>query len=88
MGSVIRKEEWYLTYPEFCRIFIDKEQRRDDHVFMRTLDFFGATGHGPLVTTDAVDAITNPLDSLLEFIRSRKSAQRASGFDVRRENSQ
>jgi hypothetical protein len=43
MGAVVRKDDWYLSYPEFCRIFKDIDcADPNDHAFMRALDFYGA----------------------------------------------
>ncbi len=56
-------------------LFIDIEQpRRNDHVFMRTLDFFGA-GPGPLLTADWARSIAGALNALVSF--SKRSVHSA-----------
>jgi hypothetical protein len=55
MAAIVRKDDWYLSYPEFCSIFVDIDRfrrdgqvyRRDDHVLMRALDYFGAFNWPP-----------------------------------------
>jgi hypothetical protein len=79
MGALVRRDEWYISYPEFCRIFINIDHsRRDDHVFMRALDFFGGN---PLLTVEAAMLIIRALDSLLDFLsgerRTREAAEQA-----------
>lgn len=76
MGAIVKKDDWYISYPEFCRIFIDIEpSRRDDHVFMRALDFFGAQGGDdnrpshPLLTAEGAKSIAAVLDRLLDDLR-------------------
>jgi len=81
MGALVRRDDWYITYPEFCRIFVNIDHsRRDDHVFMRALDFFGAYAGGPLLTIDGAKSIIAALDSLLHFLfeerRTRHAAER------------
>ena len=75
MGSIVMKGDGYLTYPEFCMLFIDTNQpMRKDHVFMRALDFFGADP-GPLLTGDAARNIVDALDALENFLKAQQKAR-------------
>jgi hypothetical protein len=86
MGAIVRKEEWYLSYPAFCRMFIDTDSpRRKDHVFMRALDFFGACGDTddkdgrPLLRVGGAKAIVERLDSLLKVLRQEQAPTSSDG---------
>jgi hypothetical protein len=88
MGALVRKDEWYVSYPEFCRIFIDVDQpRRDDHAFMRALDVFGAYAGGPLLTAEGANSIVTALNALLTFLAeqraNRESAERNRRWEGR-----
>ncbi|HYI93324.1 MAG TPA: hypothetical protein VEX68_07255 [Bryobacteraceae bacterium] len=75
MAAIVRKEDGYLTYPEFCMLFIDIEQpRRNDHVFMRAMDFFGADP-GPLLTPEGARSIVGALESLVDFLKQQQEAR-------------
>ena len=75
MGAIVRKGDGYLSYPEFCTLFIDTSQpMRNDHVFMRALDFFGA-GPGPLLNSDGARSIADALDALVKFLRKQRTAR-------------
>jgi len=77
MGAIVRKKDGYLTYPEFCMLFIDIEQpRRNDHVFMRAMDFFGADP-GPLLTPEGARSIVNALETLVAFLKTQQEAREA-----------
>lgn len=90
MGAIVTKDQWYLSYPEFCRIFVDIEQsRRDDHAFMRVLDFYGAyddKNPQPLLSVEGADGIVTALNSLLSFLAeqraTREAAERERRFQV------
>jgi hypothetical protein len=86
MAAMIRKDDWYLSYPEFCSIFVDIDHfrrdgqvyRRDDHVFMRALDYFGAFNWPPrpLITSASATTIVNSLNALLRDLENwRKSRE-------------
>jgi tetrahydromethanopterin S-methyltransferase subunit B len=80
MGAMVRKDDWYKSYPEFCRIFIEVSPRREDHVFLRALDFFGAHG-GPadppqaLLDKEGAETIVTALDDLLHFLAAAEATR-------------
>ena len=90
-GAVVRKNDSYLSYPEFCRIFVyfDAKQDgaaplREDHAFRRALDFFGAYGdprkgdsRGPLLDVDGANSIVKALARLLETLEQERSQREA-----------
>jgi hypothetical protein len=82
MGAIVRKDDWYLTYPQFCRIFVDVEKRqRDDHAFMRALDFYGAFREEdpyPLLTVEGADGIVSVLNSLLSYLAEQRARREAA----------
>jgi hypothetical protein len=82
MGAIVRKDDWYLTYPQFCRIFVDIEQpQRDDHAFMRALDFYGAFDEKdpyPLLTVEGADGIVSALNSLLNYLEEQRARREAA----------
>ena len=82
MGAIVRKDDWYLTYPQFCRIFVDIEQKtRDDHAFMRALDFYGAFHEKdpyPLLTVEGAEGILSALESLQRFLEDRRASREAA----------
>jgi hypothetical protein len=81
MGAIVRKKDWYLTYPQFCRIFVDIDRPpRDDHAFMRALDFYGAFHEKdpfPLLTVEGAAGIVLALDSLLSFLADQRMRREA-----------
>ena len=42
MGMSVRKNDEHKSYSEFCRLFIETTVEREDHIFLRPLDFYGA----------------------------------------------
>lgn len=78
MGVAVKKDEWYKSYPEFCRLFIDMVPTREDHVFLRALDFFGALDKPPyaLLDTKGAEAIVQSLDELLQGLAVEEAARR------------
>jgi len=82
MGAIIRKDDWYLSYPDFCMIFVDTSRpRRDDHAFMRALDFFGAYDEQnprPLLSVEGADGIVAALDSLLNYLEAQRTEREAA----------
>jgi hypothetical protein len=60
MGAAVRKGDWYKSYNEFSRIFIEHAPPGEDHVSLRALDFFGAYGDPSswaLLDTDGAETI-------------------------------
>jgi hypothetical protein len=80
MGAAVKKGDWYQSYPEFCRIFIEVGPMREDHVFLRALDFFGAQGDPPraLLDADGAEAIVTALDYLLLLLTTQEAARRGT----------
>ena len=68
MGSSVRKDGSHKSYTEFCRLFVDTTFEREDHVFLRPLDFYGAN---PAVCLDVAGA-TVIVDALRGFEELRK----------------
>jgi hypothetical protein len=83
MGAAVKKDDWYKSYPEFCRIFIEVGPTREDHVFFRALDFFGALGDPPqaLLDIDGAAAIVAALDNLLQFLNTDEAAHRGMSME-------
>jgi hypothetical protein len=79
MGAAVRKGDWYKSYNEFCRIFIEVGPTREDHTFLRALDFFGAFGDPPsaLLDADGAESIVKALDDLSQFL-SPQATHRAT----------
>jgi len=90
MGAIVRQEEWYLSYPDFCRLFINRnDPKRPDHIFRRTLDFYGAfesrdhveQGQQILIEGRALlqiggaKVIVNALDALLQLLHREQLAR-------------
>jgi hypothetical protein len=66
MGISVRKNGEHKSYSEFCRLFIGSTVEREDHIFLRPLDFYGAN---PAVRVDvaACTAITAALAELVKL---------------------
>ena len=66
MGISVRKNGEHKSYSEFCRLFIGSTVEREDHIFLRPLDFYGAN---PVVRVDvaACAAITAALAELVKL---------------------
>ena len=43
MGISVRKNGEHKSYSEFCRLFIGSTVEREDHIFLRPLDFYART---------------------------------------------
>jgi hypothetical protein len=42
MGESVRKDGEHRSYSEFCHMFTETTIGREDHIFLRALDFYGA----------------------------------------------
>jgi hypothetical protein len=84
MGAAVRKGDWYKSYNEFSRIFIELEPPREDHVFLRALDFFGAYGDQPcaLLDTEGAESIIRALEDLLHFLRTTEAARQRTNAEL------
>jgi hypothetical protein len=82
MGATVKKGDWYQSYPEFCRIFIEETPTCEYHVFFRALDFFGAFDGAfdkpscALLDTEGATAIVTALEALLRFLPTNEAGGR------------
>jgi hypothetical protein len=73
MGMIVRKGAEHISYFAFCRLFVETTNERQDHVFLRPLDFFGAS---PAVGLDpeGTSRIVEALQALLAAGQARPAA--------------
>jgi hypothetical protein len=76
--------EFGMGGEEVCRTFIEVAPTREDHVFLRALDFFGALGDLPhaLLDPEGAEAIIKALDELLTFLGAQGARRGTSGSEA------